>query len=426
MKINKFLYRCFTLIALTIVFVFQLSACGILTEYDSDNENTAGAGRVDINRTADTDDDTKNHTQSDVITTTAPESSNPAPKTSKLIFIAAGDNIIHESVYNDAKKRSDDGSYNFLPMYDGIKELVSSADIAFINQETPMAGKSYGYHGYPNFNSPQEGGQALADLGFDIVNIATNHMLDMKTSGLTDTINYWKSMPVLLLGGYENSDDYDKIRVYEADGIKIAMLSYTYGTNGMNLDSGSRLIIPLFDEATIKRQINLARQAGDLVFVSVHWGNENVYTPTATQKKYAKLMADCGADVIIGHHPHVVQPVEWLEGENGNKTLVVYSLGNLISTMLDGFNMVGGIIQFDIIINEGEKPYIDSPVFIPTVTHYSVERDGLQVYLLENYTDELASKHGCKLKYAPDFSIASIKKIITDNIDRQFLPNFMK
>ena len=422
MKMKKFI----SIIAL--ICLVATTSCGVgSSDDDSLNDDGRGVGRSDVIEAGGDTEPPSTAGNDELPQVSEPETQPIAETNKRLKFIAAGDNIIHESVYTDAKKRSSDGnSFNFRPMYDGIAAFVADADIAFINQETPTAGESYGYHGYPNFNSPQEAGHTLVDLGFDIVNIATNHMLDMKTNGLRDFIKFWKSLDnVLMIGGYEDYADYDNVRIYETDGIKIAFLSYTYDTNGMALDPSSALIVPLFDEAVIRRQVQLARDAADLVFVSAHWGIENDFVPSDTQKKYAKIFADAGVDAVIGHHPHVVQPVEWMEGSGGNRMLLIYSLGNLISTMNYGQNMIGGIASFDIVIEDGNIPYIDAPVYIPTVTHYSLERDGLQVYLLEDYTPELAAKHGCTL-YTPNFSIDYMKNIIKTGIKSEFLPDFLK
>lgn len=349
------------------------------------------------------------------------------PREVKIKFLAAGDNIIHSNIYEDAfeRARDDTPEYNFFDMYEGISDLISSADIRFINQETPIAGKEYGYSGYPNFNSPNESGDALVDLGFDIVNIANNHMLDKRESGLLSTIDYWETKDVLLLGAFRDAEDYDKIRVYKyKEDINIAFLSYTYGTNGMTLPAGSKHIIPLPSEEVLKRQINLAKEVGDLVFVSMHWGNEDWFMPSDTQKKYTKLMVDMGVDVVIGHHPHVIQPIEWAENAEGHKTLVIYSLGNLISTMLYSRNMVGAIVTFDIIKEGDETPYISNPLLIPVMCHYNMNRRGLQVYLLENYSEDLALSHGAQKN--EKFTFDTLKSYVTSTIDPEFLPDFFK
>lgn len=366
----------------------------------------------------------------------------PEPQTKRISFLAAGDNIIHGDVMLDAQNRAENNEgYNFLPMYEGIASLIGNADIAFVNQEGPLGVQSRPYSGYPNFNAPPQAGEALIDLGFDIVNIANNHMLDVKEAGLLESIAYWESKDILLLGAYKNADDYEDIRVYDYDGLKIAFLSYTYGTNGMTLNAGSKHIIPLISDADITRQTAKAKEIGDLVFVSIHWGvdyNEDswpygnpVFNPNAEQKRVAQLIADCGADVIIGTHPHVVQKMTWLEGKDGNKTLCVYSLGNMISTMHANYNMVGGFMTFDITVSPEGKIGIESPLFIPTVTHYLTNastgtRYGLQLYLLEDYTEELVQKHGSQLRPGGKFTLDTLRSYITTNIDPEFLPDSFK
>lgn len=348
------------------------------------------------------------------------------PKEVKISFLAAGDNIIHSNIFEDAyeRRRDDTPEYNFFEMYEDIQEMVTSADIAFVNQETPIAGSEYGYSGYPNFNSPDEAGDALVDLGFDIVNIANNHMLDKWESGLKSTIDYWETKKIMLLGGHRNTDDYNTVRVYEEQGVKIAFLSYTYGTNGMYLPAGSEMVIPWIDNDEIKRQILSAKELGDLVFVSIHWGNEDWFQPSDAQKTTAQIMVDMGVDVIIGHHPHVVQPIKWVEGSSGHRTLLIYSLGNLISTMLYSRNMVGGIATFDIIKNGNDDPYVDNAVFTPVMCHYNMSRRGLQVYKLENYTEELASQHGAQKN--GKFTYNTLIEYITSNISSEFLPDYFK
>ncbi len=357
---------------------------------------------------------------------TLPETE-PAPVEKRYSFLAAGDNIIHSAIYEDALARATEDSpkYNFLPMYDGIKDFIAAADITFINQETVMAGEEYGISGYPNFNSPQEAGDTLVDLGFDIINIANNHMLDKKEAGYVDTIEYWKSKPVLLIGGYLSQDDYDDVRVYEHEGIKIAFLSYTYGTNGMYLNSGSERIVPWIEDKDIIRQCAIAKERADLVFASIHWGVENSNTVSSEQKRVAQLFCDNGVDVIIGHHPHVVQEMGWLFSEvSGKNTLCIYSLGNMINTMYNSYNMVGGMVTFDIVQSPEGELSIETPMFNPTMCHYSMNRDGLQMYMLEDYTDELVEAHGSQLHGA--FTLDTLKGYVTKYVAAEFLPEFLK
>ena len=239
-------------------------------------------------------------------------------------FIGCGDNIIYGTKEAVIHAQGTERKYNYKPYYDGVSNIIKEADIAFINQETLMCGDGYSLSYYPRFNSPRELGYDLHELGFDVVNIANNHMLDKGADGLSKTIEFWKSFnDILMIGGYEDIEDYDNIRILEKDGVKIAFLSYTQMTNGLSKPASSPLAIPYTNDEDIVRQAALAKQTADLVMVSVHWGNEGSFIPTQEQKRLAQLFSDCGVDVILGHHPHVVQPVEWLNGKDGNKTLCV-------------------------------------------------------------------------------------------------------
>lgn len=363
--------------------------------------------------------DTKTTAPADPALDTVP----PLP-VKRISFLAAGDNLIHDGIYIDAQKRAtaESYAYNFAPMYEEVAELIRNADIAFINQETPMGGAELGYSGWPNFNSPQDLGRTMVDLGFDIVNIANNHMLDKREIGLANTINFWESQPVLLLGGYKSKEDYDNIRVYEHDGIKIAFIAYTYskaalGTNGMLLPANSPYVIPYADDADIIRRLGLAKETGaDLIFASMHWGNENTFTPTKEQRRLARLLADNGVDVIIGHHPHVLQPIEWLDRDDGGQTLVIYSLGNFVSMMQSAMNMLGGFVTFDIVKEGFDKPYIDNVSFIPTIFYFNKNYRDCKVYLMEDYTQTLDNSH------ARGKFLESSKKWLKDTVAISYLP----
>ncbi len=342
----------------------------------------------------------------------------------KITFLGAGDNIVYEGTIYDAKKKALPGGrkYNFKPIYSEVASLIENADISFINQETLMCGEGYANSGYPMFNGPQELGYDLSELGFDVVSIANNHMLDKGSAGLEKTIAFWKTLPVTLIGGYDNESDYNNIRVHETQGIKIAFLSYTYGTNGLSPSPKYDVHIPYLNEVNISEQVNMAKSKADLVFVSVHWGQEGQFKPNTEQKTYAKKFADAGVDVIIGHHPHVIQPVEWITGSGGNKTLCVYSLGNFMAEQAFAYNMVGGMISFDIVVIGDGKPKIENPVFIPTVFDFD-KRTFLnnKVYLLENYTEEQAKNHGIG-SYGRTTSLAQLRKYVSDTISDEFLP----
>lgn len=360
------------------------------------------------------------------------------PGETRIRVAAAGDNIPHDSVIETARTdAAGSDEYDFSKIYAGIADLIGGADIAFVNQESPVGGAELGIAGYPNFNAPREMIEELIEIGFDVFNIANNHMLDKGEKGYVNTIEYFNSLPVTMIGGYTKSD-YDKIRIVEEQGVKIAFLSYTtlinYGHRN-DLSADSQYIIPYADTEDITRQVGLAKAQADVVIASFHWGTEDNFDVTAEQQKYAKLCADLGVDVVLGHHPHVVGGVEHLTGESGNKTLVAYSLGNLCSTMLYGKNMVGEILSFDIVKSEDGAITIENVLVDPVVSHYKTDtsrkdnqnlhvRYESRLYLMRDYTEALANAHGSQNWGA--FTFADLKKYITDNTSAEFLPMYMQ
>ncbi len=347
----------------------------------------------------------------------------PEPQDKRVSFLACGDNIVHDAVREDAQKRAnaENPGFNFYDMFAGVKDEIAEADISFINMEGCVGGASLGYLGYPNFNAPNQIGEAFVKLGFDVVNLLNNHTLDYDEKGYKNTIDFFNTLPVLTIGGYTKSD-FDNLRVIDKNGVKIAFLSYTTMVNfkyfGEQLP-GSQYYIAYAEDADIKRQITAARAAADFVVVSMHWGAEDSFYPDGEQKRLAQLCADMGADVVVGHHSHTVQPAKWLTGKDGNKTFVAYSLGNFISTMHYSQNMAGAMLSLDFVIEKDGTKYVDTPTLIPTVCHYSLKRDALQIYRMSDYSEDLAKTHGSTLQNS--FSYAILKKYITDNVDAQFI-----
>ena len=312
-------------------------------------------------------------------------------------------------------------------MYTGVAERISAADIAFINHESPAAGKEYGISGYPTFNSPRESVDALVEVGFDVINLANNHILDKRVAGARATVEYVQSLPVTELGVYLDEEDHGNLRITEVNGVRIAWLSFFDLTILQYNPNMNNIIIPLMDDdAKITSAIADAKTKADFVIVSAHWGREQPQV-TKEQKRVAALMSEAGADVILGHHSHILQPVEWHDNADGSRTLVAYSLGNFISTQYYANNMIGGMLTFDVVKdNEGECT-LENIVFRPTVTHYSFNRDGLQLYMLEDYTEDMAKTHGTTLKSNPaPFTLQWIYSHVRSVIDEAFLPEYFE
>ncbi len=357
----------------------------------------------------------------DAVPADTTEQVNKEPTVSKVSFAAAGDNIIYQCGFTDAKNRANEQypEYNFTPIYENILPEIQAADLAYINQETLMSGEAYGYTDYPCFNSPQHLGDQLVEMGFDIINIANNHMLDTTTPGLLDTIEYWRTKDVTLLGGYENEEVYNQPIVVEKNGISMVFLSYTYATNGFIPNPSYDVVVPYLEEQQLTEDIRRVRDTADTVIVSVHWGNENQFEPTDEQKHLAQVMCDEGVDVIIGTHPHVIQPVEWLTSHDGNKTLCIYSLGDLVAVMTKAANMLGGLCTFDI-VKTGEDISIENVLFTPVVHHFGPSYYNSKIYYLSDFTDELASTFG--KVYGISADKAYLEAIVKDVIDDEFLP----
>lgn len=259
------------------------------------------------------------------------------PKVYKANLIMVGDALIHSSVYKDANRLANYNGYDFKPQIKYIKEITKDYDLAYYNQETILGGTSLGLSDYPTFNSPQQVGDAFIDAGFNLVSLATNHTMDRGKNAVLESRKYWnKQENVQAVGSYSSLEEKTEIetRVLEKNGITYAMLNYTYGTNGMPVISDCYVNLwPTNNDAkyeaykaNVKKDIEAIRDKVDVLIVAMHWGVEYTHTPTNYEKAMAKFLAENGVDIIIGTHPHVIQPVEWI-----GDTIVFYSLGNFIS-----------------------------------------------------------------------------------------------
>ena len=340
----------------------------------------------------------------------------------RISFTGTGDNLVHQLIWVDAANRAlpDGRAYNFKPMFADVAGMIADADIAFINQETPMAGSDFALAGFPLFNSPQELAYDLAELGFDVINIAHNHMLDKGERGFINTANLLRSLDTMPIGDYLNRDELYEIKVIERGGIKVAFLAYTACTNGIPLPAGAEIVIPYIDDELIISQIAKAKEVADTVIISIHWGDENVFSANAEQQRVAQLIADHGVLAIIGHHPHVLQPIEWIEGSGGRRTLCVYSLGNLASGMILPANQIGGFISFDIVMQNGIVT-LEEPVFTPTIYYYPSGWYNGRIYLLKDYTPELAASHGTQTMHGYSRTVEQLWEYVTRTIPAEFL-----
>ncbi|WP_251519459.1 MULTISPECIES: CapA family protein [Staphylococcus] len=344
----------------------------------------------------------------------------------KIKFVAVGDNLIHPVVYNDAKTNN---NFNFDKMYHPIKSYIKNKDIAYINQESPMGGDDRPFHGFKQFNTPSAIAGSLVDTGFNLINGSNNHALDQGLSGVNARIKTWEKYKdkVLFTGTFNSQEDRDKTHVLNIKGIKVSMLSYTFGTNGLKPEKP--YLVNYLNKHTMKRDIKRAKKHSDMVIVSTHWGNEGKHFPNKTQQDYAKFLAQQNVDAVIGTHPHVIQPVKWIQGNGKHKTLVAYSLGNFLNGQQTGTesNHLGGSVQFDITKQAG-KIKIDHVKWRSIVNHYEMpnpydvnSKRNFKLYMLDDYTNELARKHGVQFNRGAQMSKPRLVTLTKDIIDDQFL-----
>lgn len=251
------------------------------------------------------------------------EKKEPEVKEERLSLIMVGDALLHSSLYRDGYQN---GTYDFTSQLELIKPEIQKHDLAFYNQESILGGTSIGLSDYPNFNSPQEFGDAMIDAGFNLVSLANNHTMDRGVTAIQNSCDYWKTKDVLTAGSYCSAEDAEEIKIKEKNGIKYTLLAYTYGTNGITVPSDKPYLVNLYSDELAKADIEKVRDKVDLLIVSMHWGTEYRSEPTEEQKREAEYLSNLGVDIIIGTHPHVIEPITYI-----NDTLVIYSLGNFIS-----------------------------------------------------------------------------------------------
>lgn len=252
--------------------------------------------------------------------------------TTSVNMVMVGDLLIHENVFKDMKTSS---GYDFSPMFTEVTDFIKGYDLAFYNQETPFAGEKLVYDGYPAFNTPSEAGDAMLNMGFNLVSLATNHTMDKGVNGAINSLTYWNSKNVLTAGSYLSEDDRKKVVIKEKNGIKYTLLAYATLSN-MGTSSSQPYLLDMYDKEKVKEDIERVRDKVDVLIVSMHWGTEYATKPNDNQKEIAEYLSSLGVDIVIGTHTHSIEPIEYV-----GKTLVFYSLGNFASSQLYDDNLVG-------------------------------------------------------------------------------------
>lgn len=278
----------------------------------------------------------------------------------KIEVAMIGDILLHLPLYN----------YNsYLPSFSPVQEELRSVDLLIANQESIPAGRITKVSGYPNFSSPPHIIRDLKEVGVDVLSIANNHTLDQGEKGLLEAIEQMEKVEMPYVGAYKSVEDLQLDRIFQVDNVSLGLLGYTYGTNSHETPVGKDFLVNRIDEARIVKEIKELKTKVDFVVVSIHWGAEYNLEANESQKQLARLIAEAGADIVFGHHPHVIQPYELILSENGNQTHVFYSLGNFLSGQKDEYTNIGGIAKIEVLkknVNGKQVVTLENPSFIST------------------------------------------------------------
>lgn len=332
----------------------------------------------------------------------------------KVRLVMAGDILKHMLLVQSGAKA--DGTYDFDHVYAHVTDELAGFDLRVVNQETPAAGTSLGLSGYPSFNGPLEFNDATAKAGFNVVLKATNHAMDAGYDGIHSELAYWqeKYPAVRTLGVVDRETDdstspYEPY-VYEKDGLKVGLLNFTYDLNGYPDPKDAVALLDWGHEDEVRAAIRKAKQEADLVVVFPHWGTEYQLTPSDEQESWAKVFAEEGVDLVVGDHPHVIEPVEVLTRPDGKGMLCYWSVGNFVSNQNDNQNLVGGLAEVTLERDADGTCHVGDYAFVPVVCHKGSGAD-FTTYLLRDYTDELAATNAsvyannssCTVEWVDDF-----------------------
>lgn len=345
----------------------------------------------------------------------------PAPS---FTLSMVGDVLLHGPVSRSGLQK--DGSYNYDTLFSHVKNDIKASDAALINQEVILAGEKFGITGYPTFNGRFQVGDAIEKAGFDVVLHATNHAMDQGKSGLLSCLKRWKkSHPRMKITGmYSGKKESQKITYVKKQGIRIAILNYTYGTNGLPLPGDMPYAVNLLSKEKIKRDVKKAKEKADFIVVCPHWGTEYQTKPDATQKMWCRYFLKLGVNLVIGTHPHVIQPVKWMKDNKGHRMLVYYSLGNYINASSNRYTgmfrqFCGGMAKVKLARDARGAVIIEKAKFVPLITHW-IKGGKITTYKLSDYSRKKAEKNYLSL-IDSSFTYEKSKKFFDKIIDKMFL-----
>ena len=346
-------------------------------------------------------------------------------KSTTFTLTALGDVLCHNTQYWDAYNSSTD-EYDFSYVFDDIKSYTSAGDITIANLETSFAGKDVGYSNYPTFNSPDSLATALKGIGIDIISTAGNHALDKGFSGLCRTIDVLDSNEIEHLGTYKSEENQKKLLFKNIKGLNVAFINYTYGTNGIPVPDGKEFCINLIDKDLIKNQIEQAKdENADIIIACMHWGTEYQTTPNDEQKELSDFLFKNGVDIIIGNHPHVLEPMEkrtvTLDDGTTKECFVIYALGNFTADQRETITRNSIILNLTITSTDG-KVSIDKASYIPIYMYNNTNASSKKFKVLDiektlsNYESGIDTSIGASTYELLKEQLIKIRDIVGDEI----------
>ncbi|WP_233443850.1 CapA family protein [Halalkalibacterium halodurans] len=347
-----------------------------------------------------------------------------ANKSRKITLAATGDVLLHERLYRKAKIKDGSG-YNFDELLKDAEPLFEKGDLKIVNQESIIAGEELGLSDFPHFNSPVEIGYKLKELGVDIANLANNHVLDKGEKGILKSIENWEKIGIPYVGAYKNKKDQETLRIFHKNGLRVCFLSYTKRMAGVKIPKNKDYLVDSFEDANvgkIKKRIQQVKSndLADVIVLSIHYGKEYHLLPTSDQIEISNTLSDAGADIILGHHPHVLQPPAYILNSRGKETFCIYSLGNFFSGQKGIYRQIGAYMTIDI-----EKPTPDKNALLkidnPTIKLTYVDSCDKRTYKLHLLEDVVKNQEFIKTHMGVfksqevyDRIITHMRKWITD------------
>ena len=335
------------------------------------------------------------------------------PVITQASVIAVGDNLYHGSLLESGKY--DTGEWNYDHIYEHVLPEIQAADVALIDQETVLTTEHDAIASYPSFATPTEVGDAIMKAGFNVVESATNHIDDYGYDFMAQTFDFWKTNypDVPVLGIHETAEDAEEVKTLTVNDITFAFLDFTYGTNNGGAGEGRDFMIDTFDQQRVSEMIQKAKAISDCLIFVAHWGTEDETMPNEYEKQWAAFLMQQGVDVVIGGHPHVMQPYGFMSDDAGHSMLIFYSLGNFVSTQQELPELLEGMASFTVqkTTLKGETTIqILEPEIKPMVMHYNHDSGDYGPYMLEDYTEELASQHSVRSIIGDEFTLANLKQ----------------